>query len=476
MQDTNRQSIRKNGGIELAGDLLAGSIIQFATGVAAREEDNSDFNGSKRTLKSIALIQLGDVHYPWYQDDVDIDLKDNAFPQRIVQMSATTALSASLRAAAHEHQSRGAILMIAGDLTNYGNVEAYAECVKKLRATFRLDGTDRVGADTWHVATGNHDIDRTKVDPTGTRTVEPYQAAIDAWAPHVPLPVTEARVVKLDPGGDHGAIVVTLDSCVGSGEQRKLPEDVRNSIIGALPKHHKKKKDVNTALESAFETLDTPAFNESHLDQTLSAIRQAPSSHLPIVLAHHPLLPQQTPRVELYTELLNGGDARSRLSSVVRPVLYLHGHTHCEGVEIVVQRRPEQGKIVLVSAGLLAEGFNLITVEYSEYGRLLGLVIEPWVVAKGGDVKARTSDITRISLVDTRRSEHPLLRTILQSLPDDEKPLRMSDLKKIITQSGASYTGRELEDAVREAEWIGRVEIVDRECEPDYWTLRSERL
>ena len=76
-------------------------------------------------MREVTLLQLGDVHFPDYDSEFDVDVKDDAFPTRLVGSTSKTMLSASLRSAARQREERGAILMIVGDITTNGNSDGY---------------------------------------------------------------------------------------------------------------------------------------------------------------------------------------------------------------------------------------------------------------------------------------------------------------------------------------------------------------
>lgn len=114
--------------------------------------------------------------------------------------------------------------------------------------------------------------------------------------------------------------------------------------------------------------LDTPAFVEDHLSRLQRQVSTLSNNLIPIVMAHHNILAQATPRVSAYAEVLNGGLVRSRLSNLGTPAIYCHGHIHDDPVETVEAASVAHGKLVLVSAPALWKSFNMLGIEFGFQG------------------------------------------------------------------------------------------------------------
>lgn len=125
-----------------------------------------------------------------------------------------------------------------------------------------------------------------------------------------------------------------------------------------------------------FEQLDTPAFLATQVDDAVAILKRTSEDTLPLVVAHHNLLPQVEPRVQPYGELIDGGLVRGRLAGLDRPLLYLHGHTHKGRMEVVTEPSTKWSRIICVGAPSLVDGFNLVRVEFSQGGYPVGCVVE----------------------------------------------------------------------------------------------------
>jgi hypothetical protein len=195
---------------------------------------------------------------------------------------------------------------------------------------------------------------------------------------------------------------------------------------------------------------------------------------VPVLLAHHNLLPQATPRFAAYTELVNGGLVRSQLSDCSRPILYLHGHIHEDPIEVVERHCSGTGKLVLISAPLFVDGFNVVNVEFSDANRLLGVEVQRFRMRMGGHVDAEPKDTVRIPLVDPLADANQLLPTVMGAIRE-LKRVRFPKLLKEVQARQAGCAEADVIDAVVEAQWSELLEISDREEEPSRWTI-SEQL
>ena len=235
-------------------------------------------------------------------------------------------------------------ILLCGDLTTAGVSEHYAECVEYLTKSLSLTSADVIAPGHWHVVPGNHDVDRKSLKPGDHPFAELFAPLKELWAAsceNAVLTVDEARITQLESQGC-GIALMSLNSCVGCGEWRGLPKRIREQLLAEIEVTLSEQPKAELFCEIA-EQLDAPVFDKSHLDEVSVQIKALGRNCVPVVLAHHNLLPQQTPRLAPYAEVSNAGMLRTRLTSLGRPVIYCHGHIHEELIEVVSNPRDTGG-------------------------------------------------------------------------------------------------------------------------------------
>jgi len=362
-------------------------------------------------------------------------------------------------------------VLFCGDLTSRGDASGYKACASYL--------VKALGLSTWnvrklHAVPGNHDVDRARIDPTGEHFFDKFASCRGAWeALNLPiLAVERFRRADLSNGKRCRAAVFSLNSSIGCGEQRHLPSQIRTEL-DALLKTYSSTATPEAAFALLGETLDTPAFLPEDVEGICREIKKLDLTALPIVLAHHNILPQSLPRVELYTELLNAGVARSRLSRMQRPLLYCHGHIHDYPLEIVHEPQFPGSRVVCVSAPELAQGFNLLRVEFGSKGFPLGCRVGTYRLDHhNGEVRPVE---TRVPLcLPDQWGVGPLaddrVPRLLSILPNSD--MRVGDLHESAVQQQFALTMDQLADLLAEAEWLGAVHITNREESPEHRSVR----
>lgn len=415
-------------------------------------------------MPTIDLIHLGDIHYPEHWATVDVDMKDTAPPGNVVDavVRPQTLVEVISHALEIRDKHDGSVVVVSGDLTTRAEMDPYGYCAGWLAQTFDLPAT----ADRFHVVPGNHDVVRALANDAES-PLNKFAPAQDAWAA-----VATADVLAVDAprrtvvtNGQASLAVISLNSCIGSGEHRHLPTSVRGQLAAIIKEFDEHAAAGADPLGTVYEQLDTPAFTEVDVKAALAAI-DAGGSALPVVVAHHNLLPQATERFEIYTELINGGSVRSRLAGLARPVVYLHGHTHTSPIEVVVQEAPLRGRLVSIGAPLLVEGFNHIRVEFEPvHGRPLGLTVTAHRILPGGGFSTQE---TRVPLSVTLGPPSPSARDLEVALGDAHR--YFDDLAAELDKNGHSRDV--VEQAARELEWRGSI-VIDNRCdETAAWQLR----
>ena len=417
-------------------------------------------------LNSVAVLQLGDIHFPQHKDTVAVDHKDEAAPPALVAAVSGNPLQQVIRRARRRLDELGPSTLVAqcGDMTSFGDLSSYDQCVEYL--TQALDLTARQ-ADLVHAVPGNHDVNRTLCDPADLfAKFDPLAAS---WQKRS-VPALDARHMRATrpvlPAGE--VVAVGANSCVGSGERRYLPADVRDELGTLLAA---RSMAVAPAVLQASEQLDTPAFHETHLSALDDELETVPASRVALVIGHHPLLPQTVPRIEIYTEVLNSGVVRSRLSQIGYPVVYLHGHVHADPVEVLTVGEGRSGRLVMISAPLLSDGFNELRIDLSASGWAIGCVVTRWRRHLDGVV--RYEEPLRMPLWLSRREWISDLAVEYGGVVNRGQRYRFEDFRRMTNNnSGIQRTRSVVAAALLEAEWAGYLAVEDRH-EQDYkrWVI-----
>lgn len=428
-------------------------------------------------MKSISLIQISDIHYP---DSITanpiIDRKDQQLPDRLISAISPTPLKTVLRKILKligDHEADG--ILICGDLTSKGDIIGYKNCVTFINDRF-IDGSKNWNLNNIHVVPGNHDIiNRLSIDYTSNNLFDKFEPIINAWKRYGYdiLPISSSRITNIKSENGSCVKIFSLNSCIGCGERRFLPEKIRDEMANLL-RNHSDSLSYEQHEELLYEDLDTPAFDEENFSELCHKVKKLPKQMVPLLVCHHGFLPQAKPRIDIYSELLNGGLVRERLLSCRRPVIYCHGHIHDDPVELVMSPESPTGKIISISAPVLTEGFNLIKIEFSSNtGIPLGCIISKYRFQR-----------TEVELLDTpfriplypysvseMLNRNPKLGELFKCLSSDSKKFHeiRDKLSTIISPTPQKQT---LSNITKEAEWLGLVQIDDSEDDPKYWRIR----
>jgi hypothetical protein len=425
-------------------------------------------------MQSLTVFQVGDVHYPDHNAP-DADIKDDRLPKALIEVSTAYALQGATRALLSAiDDAPGSLLVFTGDLTSRGNLADYGSCVTFLDGAFRLSDATIWSAEQLHVVPGNHDVDRklAKAAPSDDLFAK-FAPLLDAWAA-VGLDILAVKDLRQTAVSTGPAAVAAygLNSCIGCGERRALPKQLEEHLRAAMAVNHVPDAAIDSVIAAAVnpndEVIDAPAYSETVVDALHHAINTAPSTSVAVVVAHHNLLQQALPRFDVYTDLMNSGMLRSRLTSLGKPVLYLHGHIHSDPVEIVTQRSPDVGQLVCISAPEFADGFNRIDIIFTDAGVPLGCVVQRYRVRLSGGTSKEPA--IRIPFEREEMSISPLATDAVVALMADPTCASMSDVRRRMDLD-ASTPDAELASALEEVEWLGLVDIMRRERAPRHWRL-----
>ena len=419
-------------------------------------------------MDTVRILQVGDVHFDDAQSAArDIDASDDGISQQVLDAIGAHPFQCVVKQMVGLFPEVDAVLFC-GDLTTYGNLDVYRESVGYLEQTFAITTEDFWPTQSVHVVPGNHDVDRTLIDTSDTRDLrEKFQPLAQAWSDNS-APILKPAEIRTSTvrDGTAAATIFSLNSCIGCGEHR---EQGLSDAVRAEFQHRADEGDADAAA-TLFEQLDAPMFVEDDVASTVQAIRALEDAAVPVLLAHHNLLPQRQPRLQVYTEMLNAGAVRARFAGCDRPVLYLHGHIHDDPVEVVEQFHPGEGKLVSVSAPAISDGFNVLEITSGHRGFPVGVTITRWRYAGSGDVVANPP--IRIPLRRPTDEGHAATASVLRVLDDLQYTRWSNFLEAFRAVDGDSYTDDDVADAVREAHWAGLLEVEAYADQPARWILR----
>ncbi len=421
-------------------------------------------------MQTLSLIQISDLHYP---EEIlaasrNTDWKDDAFPRRLGDAISTPRLQSVMRELLgylDMNKSITAGIIICGDLTSEGNIDGYSNSLKYLNETLQLATKDVWQEDQVHVVPGNHDINRDKCDPNGDDLFQKFDQLVIAWH-NIGLPILTARDVRQTQvsANGHSLDVFSINSCIGCGEQRSMPSKVKEQINKLL------KEIADPHL--IWEQLDTPAFLEADVNKVSKAISRLSGLSVGLVVAHHNLLPQVLPRIQIYTEVINGGLVRSRFSQSGHPVIYCHGHVHDDPVEMIINPRAGGDRLISIACPKFSDGFNVIKLHYSRSEVPIGCTVVPYRFQTDSSVKPQ--DIISIPLRsnhDSARIMDDLTKTILSCITKDWA--RFSDVhEKVEIKEGHKPHKKTLAHALQELKWLGYLDILDSDEEAAFWQLK----
>lgn len=228
-------------------------------------------------------------------------------------------------------------------------------------------------------------------------------------------------------------------------------------------------KSSSAHLDLIWEQLDTPAFVEADVDVVTTTVDREPDISLGLVVAHHNLLPQALPRFEMYTEVVNGGLVRSRLSRCAHPIIYCHGHIHDDPVEILTNPRSPGGRLISVSVPKFSDGFNMIELDYSRADVPMGCRVVPYRFQTDGEVRAEAPiRIPLRTIRDAARVTDDVAKSILQQI--GKSLMRLEEVRATLPKP--TPQPRTVAQVLVELEWLGFIDIDNRTEDSRHWHVR----
>jgi hypothetical protein len=415
-----------------------------------------------------SIIQISDFHFPEaiLPGGYILDKKDDGFPQNLAHLVSAHPIKnvmKQLLSVLEERANSVAGIIICGDLTSKGDIVGYRNCLSYLNATLELNCNSRWASNQIHAIPGNHDIDRNTNNTHDTDIHEKFVPLIEAWRDcGVPILTTQdVRHTTLMAANKSEVDIFSINSCIGCGEKRYIPVQLKDKLRDLC------RADKESVLE--WEQLDTPAFLEQDITHLVQEINTLKPPSLAVVVTHHNLLPQVMPRIEIYTEVVNGGLVRSRLSQCQHPVIYCHGHLHQDPIEIVMNPKSKKGLLVSIGCPEFTKGFNIIDIYYTSAGIPLGCKIVPYLCEDDGAVREQQE----ITVPLRRRIEASSIigqlgKKILQKL--DDNLIRFEDLHK--NADFRNVTKKVFSESIDELAWFEYVVIYNREDDHKHWQIK----
>lgn len=323
--------------------------------------DSDNGRGGLEGVIVTRILQVGDLHYPeWRTLPNRTDLKDKGFSSTLATSISSASIQVVLRRIAKRVYERSYdYVCLVGDLTTNGDLPGYEAALKQLTPLL-LQGPNRAASrDSCIIVPGNHDVNRPLAE---SGTIDSKFNPLNEYLAQNGLNLVPVRSIKQHAADQKSLVALfSMNSCLGCQEKHYLSEPLRALMLKSLKKSSRSyfTKSQLKQLDGFYELIDTPSFDDNSIQELLDLISQTPRRMVPIIVAHHNLLPQATPRIAIYTELINGGRLRRTLLNSNRAVLYLHGHIHTDPIEVVTD--PNSGsQIVIISAPRIDSGFNEI--------------------------------------------------------------------------------------------------------------------
>jgi len=420
-------------------------------------------------MKSLSLIQIGDVHFPDKKSSHQNDRKDEAFPEPIVATMEVDPFRVCLRWLAKECESGCDGLVLCGDITSAADMSSYRVVAERLVKLFSLTDKSRWSDDQIHVVPGNHDIER-KYTKKDEDIFQKFSELKGIWSElGVDVLASDDLRVTTVAKASLAIKVYSLNSCIGCGEKRFFPQKVREELSNIFEKYAKMETPKD-AFDPVGEELDTPAFHRTHVEDMSFDIGGQSDKSVSVVVSHHNILPQSTPRIALYAEVVNSGFVRSELVRTPSPIIYCHGHIHSDPIEVVQDPSGGNSMLICVSAPELIDGYNKVLVFFNKRDIPVGCRVVRCKVAGNSIDRDDVIDIPFYCPSDCDEVCDDGLLKFVKAL--DRKYFRFDELKEKYFQVFEKNAQKKiLKSMIEEAEWYGLVRVLDRDKDFEYWQV-----
>jgi 3',5'-cyclic AMP phosphodiesterase CpdA len=430
--------------------------------------------------KKISVLQIGDVHYPeLLHASSSVDVKNDPFNVKAALAPAGHLFEDVVRLLMNEARKGIDGIVLVGDFTTAGDLPAYEAFAKKLTqdilpAFFNLaEYNNRV-----IVVPGNHDVDW----PSCLVDHERAEDFVDKFKPFKEIlaqygitnfPLIHPCSIRV--GDDAHVNLFGINTCLGCGELRLFPESVRRELRQQLNDALRNRKGGTLSLKdmaSMTERLDAPLISKASLsaiDATLYDRPTTATNIIDVIVGHHNLLPQLTPRIAPFAELMNAGQLRAILSSKEYPIIYLHGHIHDDPIEVVINQSNKGGGVYSISAPEFHKGFNKLTFWFNGENQALGTEITPIRIDDNGVRQRHPSIKIPYHFGSTRFSRmSPLARRLLGNASARQPATYFRDLCASYSKDSEAA----IFHALHELAWIDAIQIDNYDRPPQDWFLR----
>lgn len=422
-------------------------------------------------LPRVRLLQIGDVHLiSNVGNKAFVDDKDTTFPLNLKNIISRSPIKTVFRRIFEiiKEQDIDAVLFM-GDLTDYGKLEGYTAGASYIASALQIGSKGLFRDIPVGIVPGNHDINRALALKPGisTKFAPLVEALVGAGLPALPINKAIHRSLEKE---NARVELFLLNSCWGCGEESYIPPEFRIQIAEAI-KAVMTGTDSEAAIRAYYDRqLDTPAISEEMIESVVRKMETLPGSAIPVLVAHHNLLPQRRPRLAPYTELVNGGALRGALGELGRPAIYLHGHIHEDPVKVL--QFPGGFPVVSISAPDIPKGFNLVDILFGENTVPLACHITPYRVDKSGILKRETT--ISIALNNGRKRSSDRNTGIIYGRVLEVGQMYWPELTKQFLDNASGLDERRLMIIVEELQAEGGITIDNYDLSPTHWILRAE--
>ncbi|PTV76386.1 metallophosphoesterase family protein [Agrobacterium pusense] len=314
-------------------------------------------------MPTCSILQIGDIHYPVYKNEADVDNKLDTGSMVLNGVGVNRIASAIKYIGNLSKSVHIDFAAFVGDFTDAGNQEEFVNSLEYFSTAFKSLGIPAYGVP------GNHDLEWPQILNKEHNKFAAFQAIAGKYSGSIELSFDNHKAYECAAGA--GAVALyAFNSCLGCSDIWKMSrmyevdlESHLNSLNGP----------------DLFSRFDAPYIDQDSISSVCHDIRSNP--HVtPIILAHHNIFPQRTPRIAIFPEMLNAGYVRNELKQLGRPIVYLHGHIHDSLVESLLADDSDDGQIsiVAISAPLLRDGFNHVQLFTSDDNVPLGVQIDEY--------------------------------------------------------------------------------------------------
>lgn len=349
-------------------------------------------------------------------------MKDHSFSAKIKRDVTHQPLRAVLRRF-NEISTSGFIdaVICMGDYTSRGDTAYISKAVEII---------DRLSSDSFLKnppckmgVPGNHDVSQAEAvryGPTG-KFVK-IEEAFRKFGWKEP-PIDDCAIYEVGQDERARLSIHLLNSSLGSWSTHLLPTPLADALSEAKLKEKPIKLTGSDAVDAGIEALDEAAefvdrqeqayyqLDTPYLsNQALTTLKENAArlqSDLFIIASHHNILPQATPRISHYAEMINAGQVRRFFQTLGKTVIYLHGHIHTDPVERISfpaseQTRSQGAEIISISAPTIWEGFNEICVFLDDHGEAFLLRVTEYRLDELGHMGNFSDQISRYIPIQNR--------------------------------------------------------------------------